>query len=749
MILATLAAATLIEKRYGTEFAAEHVYGSAAFLLLWLLFSASALLYLLKRKIFKKPAVMALHFSFLLILAGALVTRLFGEHGALHLREGEEAVCFTGSGEPLTMPFAVKLNGFRTVYYPGSEAPMDYVSAVTVTDAEGRRIVDGEVAMNRILSCRGYRFCQSGYDEDGKGVTLAVAHDPVGIAVTYAGYLLLLLSIASFFLSRRSRFRRLVERLKGRGLAVCLLLLCACRLPAASAVGSSGVAQTAEAVAPKALPRKVAEGFGDLYVLYNGRICPLQTLAKDFTVQLCGRSSYRGLTAEQVFTGWMFYHSSWKAQPMIKVKSKAVRRMLGINGGYASLDDFYDSRKNYKLAEAVANIRRGAAKGDRRGVEEADEKFHLIALLYSGRMIKMFPCVHQAGGSQAGGVEAPVWYSRGDALPGDMADDEWLFVRKSMDYLQEMAVRKDFATLSEMLVKIKLYQQKKAGRTLPSDCRFHAEKIYSQIAHTRLLAMTCLAIGIISFLLYAGLLSSGRRAGRGVEAVSLALSLTVLLYLAAVIGLRWYVSRHVPLSNGFETMHFMALSAILLSLLLRRRFFISPPFGFLLCGLALLVAMIGESGSRITHPAPILSSPLLSIHVVVIMTAYSLFAFMMLNGLTAVILPFVRKDSAASIRRLSLISRILLYPAVFCLATGIFAGAVWANNSWGRYWGWDPKEVWALITLLIYSAALHTEALPQFGRPMFFHLFAIAAFLSVLITYFGVNLVLGGMHGYA
>lgn len=219
--------------------------------------------------------------------------------------------------------------------------------------------------------------------------------------------------------------------------------------------------------------------------------------------------------------------------------------------------------------------------------------------------------------------------------------------------------------------------------------------------------------------------------------------------LSAAICLRGYVSNHLPLSNGFETMQFMAWCTLLLTFLLQRKFAMLLPFGFLLCGLTLMVSMLGESNPQITQLMPVLQSPLLSIHVVVIMIAYSLLAFIMLNGVTAVILHQSQKECKEQIERLQIISQIILYPAIFLLAIGIFIGAVWANVSWGRYWGWDPKEVWALITMLVYALALHPRSLPWFHRTMFFHVFCITAFITVLITYFGVNFLLGGMHSYA
>ena len=604
VVLLVLIAATIIEKMYGSDFVYEHIYGSLPFVMLWVAFGVFSALYLIKRRVLKRPSTMLLHISFLLILAGALVTWLFGEQGTIHVRESKDVSSFV--------------------------------------------------------------------DKD--------------------------------------------ER-------------------------------------PKALPRDVAAGFCDLYVLYNDRICPLQTVAKDFTTKLYGSSSYKGLTSEQVFTGWMFYYSSWKKQPMIKIKSKAVQQILGIDGKYASWDNFYNEYNEYKLGDIIGKIRLGEKTADRKGFEEADEKYNLIMILYSGKLLKIYP--HGGGHSNSGGSIANAgigdieWYSQGDRLPDDIGDEEWFFVRKSLDYVHEMVVKKDYDGLTEIFTKLNVYQQKKAGEALPADGKFKAEKLYNGLTYTKFAAMFCVTIGLLSFLLYCNGMINNKNVNRRIELILCAIAGMVLLYLSMIICLRWYISGYVPMSNGFETMQFMAWCSIVLSLSLRKKFFMLLPFGFLLCGLTLMVAMMGEANPRITQLMPVLSSPLLSIHVAVIMVAYSLFAFMMFNGITAVIIYLRNKNNSIQIERLQIVSRLILYPAVFCLAIGIFVGAVWANISWGRYWGWDPKEVWALITMLVYSSAIHTDSLPWFRRPVFFHWFAIIAFFTVLITYFGVNFFLGGMHSYA
>ena len=274
-------------------------------------------------------------------------------------------------------------------------------------------------------------------------------------------------------------------------------------------------------------------------------------------------------------------------------------------------------------------------------------------------------------------------------------------------------------------------------------------QIYNQLNVVKPLAFVCLTLGLLLFALYVYRFSMQQKPNRIVRYLSLAGLLLMFIFLSVLIALRSAIVGYFPLANGYEVMHFLAWTALLLTLLFYRRFQMILPFGFLLCGFSLLVATMGEANPQITALKPVLSSPLLSVHVVVIMFSYALLAFIMLNGLTAIFLHFFRKNSDEQISRLQTVSQLLLYPAVFCLAIGIFVGAIWANLTWGRYWGWDPKEVWALITLMIYSLALHTDSLPMFRKPMFFHLFAVVAFLAVLFTYFGVNFLLGGLHSYA
>lgn len=735
ILLLILTIATILEKIYGTDFVNEYIYSSVPFVILWGVTAITSLLYIIKSKLHRQPVIFLLHLSLLFILAGAFTTWIYGEQGTMRVRQGEQQTSFTDSkGISHQLPFSITLNQFEIIYYKGTLAPMDFISHISVADKDCHRQIQGKVSMNHIFSYQHYRFYQSGYSEDNEGSVFSVSHDPYGIGITYAGYTLLLLSTVFFFFSPQSRFRQLLKSpLLHRSLTVILLLF-------AFSLNSNFL--KANSPSPKVLPREVAEHFGDLYILYNNRICPLQTFARDFTIKLYGSSSYKGLTPEEVLTGWLFYYDSWKNEPIIRIKSNEARKLLEIEGNYARLKDYISTINEYKLEKMMNHIRSGEQVTDKRGIEEADEKFNIINLVCTGAMMKIFPCRNIAG-------KTLEWYSQSDQLPQDMDNDKWVFIRKSMSYVNEMIVMKKYNDACLLLEKIKKYQQKECDGLLPADNKFKAEKIYNQFDYSKSVAMACIYIGLICFIYYCHCMASQKRTSRKAIIILNILLWIVFTYLSAAICLRGYVSNHLPLSNGFETMQFMAWCTLLLTFLLQRKFAMLLPFGFLLCGLTLMVSMLGESNPQITQLMPVLQSPLLSIHVVVIMIAYSLLAFIMLNGVTAVILHQSQKECKEQIERLQIISQIILYPAIFLLAIGIFIGAVWANVSWGRYWGWDPKEVWALITMLVYALALHPRSLPWFHRTMFFHVFCITAFITVLITYFGVNFLLGGMHSYA
>lgn len=707
LLIVYMSVASVLEKFYGTDAVMKWGYHSPVFLALWAAAALSGAVYLYFRIIKGRSrkripfSVIGIHLAFILILAGALVSHVTGEQGILHLREGDGPVreYSLDDGTVSALPFSVELKDFRIEYYHGSGAPSDYVSTIGVVSQDGD--LEAAVAMNRIFRYMGYRFYQASYDDDGMGSTLSVSHDPAGVAVTYAGYVLLLLCMAGFFFQRDSGFRTALRQLSGKAaILAAAFLLPAFSAGAAASDGSAGAVSGKEL--PKHLPEETAREYGRMYVYYNDRICPMQTLARDFTMKLYGRSSYRGLSAEQVLTGWIFFHNSWQD---------------------TAVQDTGGSEK---------------ARMKARDREEA------IMLVCSARLLKIFPYEDRD--------DKVTWYSSVDNLPYEMDEDQWIFVRKVMSLAGESIMKKDFSADAEIFGKIREYQRKTADGVLPDDARIAAERIYNALERPKAASMLCLVAGLFLFVIACFRrqdcrLSQVRKKGEdAVNAIAFILSVVLSVYLTAVFILRWYISGHIPMSNGFETMVLLAWNTMMLTVFMGKRFPLVRPFGFLLAGFALLVASFGESDPQITHMMPVLSSPLLSVHVMCMMISYTLLGLVMLNSLLALVRHYSSGETSLSGCALS---RVVLYPAVFFLAAGTFLGAVWANVSWGRYWAWDPKEVWALITLLVYAFALHGGSLKAFRSPVFFHWFCLFAFLCVVITYFGVNFFLGGLHSYA
>ena len=591
VLIVMMMAATIVEKTKGTPVAFDVFYHNPLFVTLWAVTAVAGLIYLVLYGTPKRVVTMALHVGLVVILLGAFVTYVFGKTGMIHLREGEAKGTFELEDESMAeLPFSIRLDEFAIEYHHGSKMPSDYRSEITFLP-EGEAVT---ISMNNIAKYRGYRFYQADYDEDGMGSILAVSHDPWGVGITYAGYLILLLSMIGFFFQKDTAFRAALKRVASMTAAVALFLA----LPSVNAAAAGN--------------KDLEKALGDMYVYYGHRVCPFDTYLQE------------------------------------------------------------------------------------KGLDESLDKLGSL---------KVFPLADSTG--------TVSWYAASDKFPEQVYEDEalWTFLRKSTDLVKESVTAGDIAGAEKILQGIKAYQEKTAASVIPSAKKVKAERLYIRIARPK-------AGAIVSLLIW--------------------------LYLTVVIGLRWYVSGTGPYVGRYNVMMLMAWFATLAILLLYKRFPLIQPLGFLLAGFTMLLASRAGVSPQIMPLMPVLQSPLLSIHVLSMMMSYTLFGLVAFNGIMGVAVP-----SAEARENLRDVSLVVLYPAVFLLTFGTFLGAVWANISWGSYWAWDPKETWALVTLLVYSFTLHGGALKAFRNPRFFHWYTIGAFLCVLITYFGVNFLLGGMHSYA
>lgn len=732
-IIVIMAAATITEKYMGSDFVADAIYGSWWFAAMWALLAAAGVAYILKRRV--RRASVLLHGSFVVILFGALLTHVSASQGTVRLRLGETAdtyVVSTKDGDIRhTLPFKLRLKSFDIHYHDGTRAAADYVTRLTVTD--GDKTVEGLVSMNNIFSYKSVRFYQMSYDPDLCGSVLSINRDPWGIPVTYCGYAMLFIAVVWMLIDPKGPYRRLLRSdIVRKGMMTIALL-------AATTFMTHGATT---------LPKETADKFGRLYVLYNNRVCPLQTLAIDFTKKLCGKASYDGYTAEQVLMGFVMWPDEWSREPLLRLKGGALRDRLQLPSHCTINTFFNDMMGGYIIGPYLNEYYNGHDDEFHRQVADVDARIQLVMDLRRGKLLKVFP--YTVNGNTT-------WYAPTDIMPDSVvATADRLYMQNVFSLIYQEALAGNMASVGNIADKMLRYQHKNGGSSLPSAVQTRAERLYNAVPFATILFMLNLGMGFATLFVALWRLTSRRQKPlRGsremrVAAAVMTLSLAALTF---CVVLRWLIRGTVPMANGYETMLLMAWIIMAASLLLCRRFAIVLTFGFIMSGFFLLVSHISQMDPQITHIMPVLQSPLLSVHVSVIMMAFALLSLTFVCGLMALLLRAMRGSRApglgAQLAALHALSQLFYYPAMAALAVGIFVGAVWANVSWGTYWSWDAKEVWALITFMVYAVAAHGTSLPLMRRSMLWHVFMVAAFATILMTYFGVNYFLGGMHSYA
>lgn len=739
LVLVCMAAATIVEKSQGTDYAHAHYYGAWWFILIWAVLAALGAFYIIKRKV-KCASTLALHLSFIIILAGALLTHISAKRGMIHLRIGQPTDTYMAQDEEQGMkeeklPFSLCLQKFEAKMHDGTQAVADYSSKFTVMD--GNEKSEGLVSMNNIYSHRSYRFYQSSYDEDGKGSVLAINADPFGIPVTYTGYALLFLSLIWMLLDPKGGYRKLLASplLKKGALGIALLL----------SVGNLQAAETG-ALDHAVLPKETAEKFGELNILYNDRICPVQTYALDFCKKIYGARSYKGLTAEQVLSGWIFYGDEWAKEPFIRVKSGELKSTLNLPD-YCSVSQFFNKDMGgYTIGQYVQEYYNGAQDKFHQQAGDIDGKIQLIMDLRRGVSLKVLPYtftknVRATKENPFIKAGTTTWFSPTDKLPYAVEKQHALYITNVFSLLYGDVKAGNIDRVNIFFDKMKKYQQISSGNSLPSSTQYKAERINNAFPFATVLFMVNLTLGFIALFYTIYRMTKKRE----VKVLDIALPiLLVVSFLALTFGLvlRWIISGNVPMSNGYESMLTVAWFVMLIAIFMQFRIRLVMVFGFLLSGFFLLVSHINQMDPAIGQMMPVLNSPLLSMHVSIIMMSYALLSLTFICGIMGICMRSHGEELQA-------LSRVFLYPALTCMGFGIFIGAIWANVSWGNYWSWDSKETWALITFMIYAVVVHTQSLPVFRKSLVYHIYITLAFMSIAMTYFGVNYFLTGMHSYA
>ena len=677
-------------------------------------------------------------------------------------KDGTEVILSYGAGA-IETPFSVKLNDFQLERYPGSSSPSAYASEVSVIDKEEK--FDYRIFMNNVLDYKGFRFFQASYDTDEKGTVLSVNHDFIGTWVTYLGYLLMGIGMFFTFFGKASRFQLINKKLKKLKpkKAAAILLLFLSSFTSFATVQNDTIPQKLDIdkiVASQQIDQQQADFFGNLLVQdLDGRIKPINTLASECIRKISRKSGFKydtgnkivDLNVNQVFLGMHMMPQVWQRIPIIKADTDKTGDLLdtieqGKNGFY-SFVSFLDKDGNYLLSADVENANK--KKPSERNefdneVLKIDERFNILYNLFTGNYLKIFPKKDD---------ENNTWFSYTHDF-NDFTEENGRFAKNILpSYFKDLSQRK-YEDAHQKMLYIKKYQEVLGAEIIPTPQRIDAELWYNKANINFWLFQVFFVLGFLLLVLaIVKMFSKKKWIEFSWNALILLTLISFLLFTFNII-LRWYVAQHAPWSNGYEMLIFVAWSLLLSGLVAFRKSDFALPLATLFTGALLFVSYLDWLNPEITNLMPVLKSYWLKIHVATIVSSYAPLALSAVLGLMALFLMIFKTEKTAAIidvkiKELTYINELSMTIGLFTLAIGTFLGGVWANESWGRYWAWDPKETWALISIIVYAIVLHLRFIPKLNNFFTLNIASMFAFWSIIMTSFGVNYYLSGLHSYA
>jgi cytochrome c-type biogenesis protein CcsB len=646
------------------------------------------------------------------------------------------------------LPFTLFLKDFQLERYPGSQSPSSFASEVVLLDPAEKVEKPYRIFMNNILKYKGYRFFQSSYDPDEKGTLLSVSYNYPGTAVTYFGYLFMTIGILLTFFFKKSRFRKLTAQLAVTNktplaLAVLISICLTAQIKTVSAQDSA---------ATHDISSQHLKSFALLQVQnVDGRIEPVNTLASELLRKISKKNSYRGLTPVEVMLGMMTNPQKWQNEPIIMVGHPEVAGILGIKGTYASFSNFLDPHQpnGYKLSQKVQEAyAKEPAKRNKfdKEIINVDERINILYKMMQLGYLTIFPIPNDP---------AHKWVAYGEAHSHpDLAVFATTAMKTYAEGLQKGIQSGSFSDADSALKVIASFQLEKGAAIYPSSFKTNLEIYYVNFNLFKKLALIYLILGLLLLIIQIFNLLSAKVWTTLVNRSGFWIILSLLLLHTAGLGIRWYISGHAPWSNGYETLLYISWSACIAGILFSRISHLALSVTTLLAGLSLLVAGMSWMNPQLTNLVPVLKSYWLIIHVAVITSSYGFLGIGALMAMVNLILYILRNKEntirvSSAIHELSLIIEMALIIGLYMITIGSFLGGVWANESWGRYWGWDPKETWALVTILVYAFITHMYRIKGLEGQFTFNVAALLGFGSVLMTYFGVNYYLSGLHSYA
>ena len=639
------------------------------------------------------------------------------------------------------LPFDIKLNDFVLERYPGSESPAAFSSYVEVIDEE--KAFPFHIFMNNVLDYKGYRFFQASYDNDEKGTVLSVNHDFTGTLITYIGYGLMILGMCLIPFWKGSRMNNLMSQISGKATLITILL-------SVLTFGFS-LADSTQVKSPIS-PQHIEKFSSMLIQDEGGRVKPLNTFSSEFLRKVRHDNSFENHSPDEVLFNLMVHPEVWSEKALIKIGNSKVnlKHYLNVDSEYASYVDFFDETGNYLLADATENaVNKKAAEQTEEDklLMEVSQAVTLIYEVFSGNHFRFFPIPND---------ENNKWVSYNTLGKGFDREDS-VFVVEIVPYYIKVAKKAtltgDWSEADELLSFIEVFQQKFGQAVIPSQLKIDMELAYNKSDIFNLLFKFYSLFGLILLALSVWAIVKGRKFKRTTAVLSWSIVLLFIIHTSGLL-IRWYISGHAPWSNAYESMLYVAWSTVGMGMFFRKNNPLTWAATAFMASIFLMVAHWNWMNPEIGNLVPVLNSYWLMIHVAVIVASYGPFT---VNFILGVLIMFffiarTRKNGERlthSIERLNKINEIIMTTGVFLLAIGTFLGGIWANESWGRYWSWDPKETWALISTLIYAMILHFRFIPGLKGNYAFSVASIFSYASIMMTYFGVNYFLAGMHSYA
>lgn len=669
------------------------------------------------------------------------------------------------------LPFNIKLNDFIAEKYPGTEkAYASFMSRITVED---ERPFDYDIYMNHVLDHKGYRFFQASFDPDEKGTVLSVNHDRAGTWITYTGYFLLYIGLMGIMFFGKTRFRFLgssLEKLKKKKAIVTGLLVFATLIPLTAQQDPSvdghmheagpTISQLDSILLSTVIPEEHAAKFGKLVIQdEGGRMKPINTFASELLRKLSFKGSYKDLNADQVFLSMMLNPALWYNTDFIALDKKAqndsIRNIIGIPKGqkFIKATDFFDAQGRNKLGPYLQEaFTTNTPNKFQQDFKDAYFRLSLLDRALSGEILKIFPLLNDENNKWISAMEfRSNRYQISDSLYAN-------FVKNAVPYylisLRQAKVSGDYSEANKLLDAFEQNQMNHGSEVLPSKRRIQAETIYNKLDIFNRLYKYYALVGILMFLVLVFRIFKEREIWRIATYFFKGVIFLFFFWHTAGLIMRWYISGHAPWSDAYESILYVSWATLGIGLALGRKSDMTIAASTFVTAMLLWIAHQSWVDPSIANLVPVLDSYWLMIHVAVIVGSYGPLTVGMILGVVSLLLIILtnkknKERMDLTLKELTIINELALTVGLIMLTIGNFLGGQWANESWGRYWGWDPKETWALISIMIYAFVIHTRLVPGLRGKWTFNFLSILAFASIMMTYFGVNFYLVGLHSYA